>query len=62
MISCSAGSSDSCTQFSRGRVYGSLSASCEAIWLCKLIAELTDEMLEPIVYCDNQSCIRSLRI
>jgi hypothetical protein len=35
------------------------SASCEAIWLHKLIAELTNQMLEPtVVYCDNQSCIR----
>jgi hypothetical protein len=25
------------------------SASCEAIWLCKLIAKLIDQMLEPIV-------------
>jgi hypothetical protein len=34
-------------------------ASCEAIWLRKLIAELTGEMLEPtVVYCDNQSCIK----
>jgi hypothetical protein len=34
-------------------------ASCEAIWLCKLIAEPIGEMLEPIVvYCDNQSCTR----
>jgi len=29
-------------------------ASCEAIWLRKLIAELTSEMLEPtVVYCEN---------
>jgi hypothetical protein len=34
-------------------------ASCEAIWLRKLIAELTGEMLEPtMVYYDNQSCIK----
>ena len=33
-------------------------ASCEAIWLRKLIAELTSEMLEPtVVYCENQSGI-----
>jgi hypothetical protein len=35
------------------------STSCDAIWLCKLIAELIDQMLESKVgYCDNQSCIR----
>jgi hypothetical protein len=35
------------------------SASCEAIWLCKLLAELTDQTLDTIViYCDNQSCIK----
>jgi hypothetical protein len=29
-------------------------ASCEAIWLRKMIAELTSEMLEPaIVYSNN---------
>lgn len=34
-------------------------ASCEAIWLRKLIVELIDDMLEPtMVYCYNQSCIR----
>jgi hypothetical protein len=27
------------------------SASCEAICLCKLIAKLIDQMLEPIVVC-----------
>jgi hypothetical protein len=35
------------------------SASCEAIWLRKLLAELTDQTLDTIViYCDNQSCIK----
>jgi hypothetical protein len=35
------------------------STSCEAIWLHKLIAELTDQMMEPtMVYCDNKSCIK----
>jgi hypothetical protein len=34
-------------------------ASCEFIYLCKLIAKLTCEMLAPIlVYCDKQSCIK----
>jgi hypothetical protein len=30
------------------------SASCEAIWLRMLVAQLTDEMLEPtVIYFDN---------
>jgi hypothetical protein len=34
------------------------SACCEAIWVCILILELTDQLLEPtVVYYDNQSCI-----
>jgi hypothetical protein len=34
-------------------------ASCEAIWLCKLLAELTDQTLDTtMIYCDNQSCIK----
>jgi hypothetical protein len=34
-------------------------ANCDAIWLHKLIAELTDHKLEPkLVYSDNQSCIK----
>jgi hypothetical protein len=34
-------------------------ASCEAIWLRKLLAELFDQELDPtVIYCDNQSCIK----
>jgi hypothetical protein len=34
------------------------SASCEAIWLCKLLTALFDlEMEETTILCDNQSCI-----
>jgi hypothetical protein len=34
-------------------------ASCETLWLQKLIAKLTGETLEPtVVYCDNRSCIK----
>jgi hypothetical protein len=33
-------------------------ASCEPIWLRKVLSRLFDEDLDPIViYCDNQSCI-----
>jgi hypothetical protein len=35
------------------------SASCEAIWLRKLLAELIDQTLDTtVIYCDNQSCIK----
>jgi hypothetical protein len=34
-------------------------ASCEAIWLRKLLAGLFDKELDPtVIYCDNQSCIK----
>lgn len=34
-------------------------AYCEAVWLLKLIIELTDEMLEPpLVYGGNWNCVR----
>jgi hypothetical protein len=34
-------------------------AGCEALHLCNLIAQLTDQRLEPtVVYYDNQSCIK----
>jgi hypothetical protein len=34
-------------------------ASCEAIWLHKLLAGLFDQELDPtVIYCDNQSCIK----
>jgi hypothetical protein len=33
--------------------------SCEAIWLCKLLAGLYDQELDPtMIYYDNQSCIK----
>jgi hypothetical protein len=35
------------------------SASCEAIWLQKLLTSLFDlEMRETVILCDNQSCIK----
>ena len=34
-------------------------ASCKALWLRKLLVDLFDQELRPIViYCDNQSCIQ----
>jgi hypothetical protein len=34
-------------------------ASCEAIWLHKLLAGLFGQVLEPtVIYCDNQSCVK----
>jgi hypothetical protein len=34
-------------------------AICEAICLCKLLAGLFGQVVEPtIIYCDNQSCIK----
>ena len=34
-------------------------ASCEAIWLRKLLVGLFDRELRPaMIYCDNQSCIK----
>jgi len=34
-------------------------ATCEAIWLWKLLARLFDQELDPtVIYCDNQSCIK----
>ena len=34
-------------------------ASCEAIWLCKMLFGLFGQALRPLViYCDNQSCIK----
>ena len=33
-------------------------ATCDAIWLCKLLARLFDYKLDStVIYCDNQSCI-----
>jgi hypothetical protein len=34
-------------------------ASCEAVWLRKLLVGLFDLELEPtLIYCDNQSCVK----
>jgi hypothetical protein len=34
-------------------------ASCEAVWLRKLLAGIFDLELEPtMIHCDNQSCVR----
>lgn len=34
-------------------------ASCEAIWLCKLLYGLLDQELRlTVVHCDNQSCMK----
>ena len=33
-------------------------ATCEALWLRKLLVDLFDQELRPtVIYCDNQSCI-----
>ena len=33
-------------------------ASCEALWLRKLLVDLFDQELRSmVIYCDNQSCI-----
>ena len=37
----------------------SIQASCEALWIHKLLVDLFDQELRPtIIYCDNQSCIQ----
>jgi hypothetical protein len=37
------------------------SASCEAIWLRKLLTDLFDlELRETLILCDNQSCIKMI--
>lgn len=34
-------------------------ASCEVVWLQKLLAGSFDHVLEPtMIYCDNQSCVK----
>ena len=34
-------------------------ASCEALWLHKLLVDLFDQEMRPtVIYCDNQSCIQ----
>jgi len=38
-------------------------AACEAIWMQKILVGLLDQRMDPtVIYCDNQSCINSLRI
>ena len=33
-------------------------ASCEDVWLRKMLVSLFDQQLRPtVIYCDNQSCI-----
>ena len=35
------------------------SASCEAVWLRKLLSDLFDLQLDATcIYCDNQSCVK----
>jgi hypothetical protein len=37
----------------------SSTTSCETIWICRLLAGLFDQKLDPtIICCDNQSCIK----
>ena len=34
-------------------------ATCEALWLRKLLVDLFDQQFRPtVIYCDNQSCIQ----
>ena len=34
-------------------------ASCEALWLSKLLVDLFDQESRPtVIYCDNRSCIQ----
>ena len=34
-------------------------ATCEAIWMRKILAGLFDQRMDPtVIYCDNQSCIK----
>ena len=34
-------------------------ASCEALWLRKLLVDLFDQELKPtVIYCENQSCVQ----
>eukprot|EP00253_Pinus_taeda_P016960 PITA_16960 len=40
-----------------------IQATCEAIWMQKILVGLLDQRMDPtVIYCDNQSCINSLRI
>jgi hypothetical protein len=43
----------------RAKYMAASSASCETIWLCKLLARLFDQELDPtVIYYDYQSCIK----
>jgi hypothetical protein len=33
-------------------------AVCEAVWLHKLLTDLFDHEMDPIITCDNQSCVK----
>jgi hypothetical protein len=33
-------------------------AVCEAVWLRKLLTDLFDHEMDPIIICDNQSCVK----
>jgi len=34
-------------------------ATCEAIWMWKILVGLFDQRMDPtVIYCDNQSCIK----
>ena len=58
------------SSFSRKKFYVALStveaeyvtacsASCEAVWLRKLLSDLFDLQLDATcIYCDNQSCVK----
>jgi hypothetical protein len=30
----------------------------EAVWICKILTDLFDHEMDPIIICDNQSCVK----
>jgi hypothetical protein len=49
----------SCFELCRGEYMATSLASCEAIWLRKLLMGLFDQVLDTtMIHCDNQSCIK----
>ena len=43
------------------KMNSSCSASCEAVWLRKLLCDIFDLQLDPTcIYCDNQICVKLL--
>ena len=43
----------------KSRYMADSQASCEALWLRKLLVDLFDQELRPmVIYCDNQRCIQ----